>query len=158
MNINTDPFMDTLQSRHRPVGRFSVSTAIVRTTRHGCDGVVNSAMVIDACCVCGGNGAGCMGCDNSQGSNKIFDACDACGGSETTCLGCDFIPHSLTTTGGCGQCVSSVDTPTGSGLVNSSYPTDSFQDCNDVCYGVSLVDECEVCSGGTTSHRYNSDK
>ena len=158
MNINTDPFIDTLQSQHRPVGRFSTATATVRATRHGCDGVVNSAMINDACCACGGNGAGCMGCDNTQASNKIFDACDMCGGSETTCLGCDFIPYSLTNTGGCGQCVSNVNTPTGSGLVNSNYPLGSFQDCNGVCLGLSLIDECEVCSGGTTSHQYNSDK
>ena len=159
ININTNQFIDTLQSLHRQVGRFSMETAVLTAARQGCDNAVNSGMVHDACCVCGGDGtSGCSGCDNVASSNKVFDACDMCGGNEATCLGCDFIPYSLTTAGDCGQCVSSVDTPTGSSLVTSSYPTDSFQDCAGVCFGVGLTDECGTCSGGNTTHQYNSDK
>lgn len=158
MNINADPHTDTLQSLHTPVGRFSTSTAVIRATRYGCNGVVNSGLTHDACCVCGGNGAGCTGCDDVTGSNKLYDACGMCGGSETSCLGCDFIPSSFTVAGSCGECVSGVNIPTGSSLREAAYPADSFQDCAGVCFGVGLVDDCKVCSGGNTSHSYNSDK
>ena len=158
MNINTDPFTDTQQSQYSPIGHFSTGTAIIRATRFGCDGVINSGMIHDACCMCGGSGAGCAGCDGTTGSNKLYDACDTCGGSETACLGCDFVPSSSTVAGSCEECVSSVNTPTGSGLQETTYPVTSFQDCAGACFGVGLVDDCGVCSGGNTSHRYNSDK
>jgi len=76
----------------------------------GCDGVPNSAKVVDACNVCGGNGLSCagiyllfifnnkkrkkkltfhefcQGCDGVPNSGKKLDLCGVCGGSNT-CLG-----------------------------------------------------------------------
>ena len=32
------------------------------------------------------------------------------------------------------------------------------QDCEGVCFGEAFLDDCEVCSGGTTGHEENSDQ
>lgn len=158
-NINTNPFVDTLQSLTNPVGLFSDNIVTIEAARFGCDGVINSGLSFDACCVCGGNGAGCIGCNGQRDSDAIRDSCDICGGDDTLCLSCDLVPFSDTQPGTCGECVSTVSLPlqvaSGETL---PYPMSSFLDCNGQCYGSALTDECGVCSGGETSHRYNSDK
>ena len=159
MNINTDPFVDTLQSLTNPVGLFSDSSVTIEAARYGCNHIVNSGLTHDACCTCGGDGAGCIGCNQQRGSNIIRDACDVCGGDDTSCLGCDLIPFSNTRPGPCRECISTVSLPLLDALhVPFPYPTSSFLDCNGQCYGDALTDECGVCSGGETSRRYNSDK
>ena len=42
---------------------------------------------------------------------------------------------------------------------SDQYPDCSanFYDCADVCGGEALLDDCDVCSGGTTGHDQNSD-
>lgn len=147
MNINTVSHIDTLQSLYYGVGRFSDVTATIQARRLDCHGNVNGGVVHDACCVCGGDGSGCSSCDGTIGSNMLYDACDVCDGDDSTCLGCDYIPVSMTTLRSCDVCVSSGD------IAN-----DSFRDCAGMCYGVALIDDCGVCSGGNTSHEYNIDR
>ena len=36
--------------------------------------------------------------------------------------------------------------------------TNSDQDCAGVCFGEAFLDDCDVCSGGTTEHEANSDQ
>ena len=155
-NINTNPFVDTLQSLTNPIGLFSDDIVTIEASRYGCDGIVNSGLVHDACCICGGNGSSCVGCDTQIDSNAVYDACDVCSGDDTTCLGCDFIPFSGVEPGPCGECISDV-LIAGVDTLELLYPPSSFVDCNGVCYGTSLLDECSVCSGGETLHGYNSD-
>ncbi len=157
VNINTDPFTDTLQSLVQPVGLFSDSVVAIEAARYGCDGVVNSGLVDDACCVCGGSGSSCSGCDGQVGSNDVFDACDVCAGDSSSCLGCDFIPFSNVGLGGCAECVSDISVRTGDAQKEQVYSQASFADCSGACYGTALFDDCTVCSGGESSHEYNSD-
>ena len=160
MNINTSPYEDTLQSSVNPVGLFSLEHVSVYATRHGCDGVINSAVTFDACCTCGGNGRSCAGCNGVQNSNAAFDSCDTCQGNDLTCLGCDFIPYSDTTTGDCSECISEaeIDGELKEALSFTTVTTSDFVDCGGVCFGLALVDECSNCSGGNTSHNYNEEK
>ena len=157
VNINTDPLIDTFQSLNSPLGLFSDDVMVIEASRYGCDGVVNSGLVHDECCVCGGDGTNCEGCDGVRGSNTRRDSCDVCGGTASTCLGCDFIPFSGTGMGPCSECVSAVLIPTGDETRYTLYPNASFIDCDNQCYGAALLDTCGVCSGGTTSHSFNSD-
>ena len=148
---NTDPTTDTLRSLHRPVGLFSDDTAVVVAARWGCDSVVNSGLVHDACCECGGTGGGCRGCDDASNSNALFDSCNVCGGSSSSCLGCDLIPFSESVQGPCGECLSTVN------MLQASVNI-SVTDCNEDCYGTALLDDCGVCSSGNTNHVFNSDQ
>ena len=155
-NINTSPFEDTLQSLVSPIGLFSDDVMTIQASRFGCDGIVNSAVTHDACCVCGGDGSSCDGCDNLR-ENTRYDSCDLCGG-QSACLGCDYIPFSGTERGPCSECISSTTIATGDPAPILLYPNSTFQDCNSVCYGNGLTDDCEVCSGGNTGHTFNSDR
>ncbi len=155
-NINTNPTVDTVQSLLYPQGRFSDNVLIVEAARFGCDGRINSGLVHDACCVCGGGGDLCAGCDGVTGSNAVYDACDVCGTrSESTCLGCDFIPFSGTESGQCTECISAISIPTDTSRDGFLDPV--FMDCNGVCYGDAVMDRCDVCSGGNSLHQPNSD-
>eukprot|EP01051_Picozoa_sp_SAG22_P012904 SAG22_NODE_1388_length_4521_cov_13.635233_3_plen_706_part_00 len=51
----------------------------------GCDHVVNSGAVEDACGVCGGDGSSCAGCDGEANSGAVADACGVCGGDGSSC-------------------------------------------------------------------------
>ena len=146
LNVNTNPNVDTLQSLTNPIGLFSVSAVTIVPTRYGCNGVQNSGVVHDACCVCGGNGSQCPGCDGRLGSMIVTDSCGVCNGDDSSCLGCDYVPFSGTGSTGCG-CVSG---PVVGGVYN-------FTDCHGDCYGTTLVDSCGVCSGGNTGHLYNKE-
>ena len=147
LNVNTNPDVDTLQSLTNPIGLFSIATVTVVATRYGCDGVPNSGMVHDACCVCGGNGSQCPGCDGRLGSGTTIDSCGVCNGNDTSCLRCDYVPFSgADGSTGCG-CVSN-------GEMGVVY---SFLDCRGDCYGTAQVDRCGVCSGDSTGHAYNKD-
>ena len=145
-NVNTNPYINTAQSISNSIGLFSTSLVNIIATRLGCDGVPNSAVVHDACCMCGGSGTGCAGCDDVHGSNVQYDSCDVCGGLDDTCTGCDFVPLSTSVLGTCNECLS-----TGNVSI-------SFKDCSGTCFGASVSDDCEICSGGTTNHQYNTDK
>ena len=157
MNINTSPFEDTLQSLTSPIGLFSDDVMTVKASRFGCDGVVNSAVVRDSCCVCGGGGGACDGCDSVRGSNVQYDNCDQCGG-RSACLGCDFIPFSGMERGSCSECISSISIPTENSMPSNLYHNTTFQDCNSRCYGDALTDSCGVCSGGDSGHIFDSDQ
>ena len=160
MNINTNPYEDTLQSVVNQVGLFSLEKVSVYASRYGCNGVINSAMTYDACCTCGGNGRSCAGCDGVQDSNAAYDSCDTCQGDNLTCLGCDFIPYSSSQPGDCSECIGEAEI--GRELREASsftiITTTDFIDCARVCYGPALIDECSICSGGNTSHNYNEEK
>ena len=157
MNINTSPFEDTLQSLTSPIGRFSDDVMTIEATRLGCDGIVNSGSVHDACCVCGGIGADCAGCDGVRGRNIQYDSCDQCGG-RSTCLGCDFIPFSGTEPGQCDACITTISIVTGDTRPSLLYPNTTLMDCNADCYGAALTDSCDICSGGNTRHTFDSDR
>ena len=152
MNINTDPLVDTLQSINQPIGLFSSDLVTLQAARYGCDGMVNSGVAQDQCCVCGGDGASCVGCDGVRGSNRGHDPCDVCGGP-SSCIGCDLIPFSGTELQQCGACLSQISVPS----TNSENANSSFVDCNGDCFGTALIDSCGVCSGGRTSHDFNTD-
>ena len=149
ININTDPHTDTMQSVHRPIGLFSSDIVTIQAARYGCDGVVNSGIVHDVCCVCGGTGESCAGCDGVRGSNISPDSCNICNGI-SSCIGCNLIPFSRTELGQCNVC----DNPSN---VNIQFASNSFTDCNGDCHGSALLDDCGVCSGGGTAHDFNSD-
>ncbi len=157
-NINTDSTVDTVQSLLHPQGRFSDNVIVVEATRLGCDGQVNSGLVHDACCECGGGGASCEGCDGVTGSDAVFNACDMCGTMlQSNCLGCDFIPFSEMEPGLCNECFSRISIPTGIPTKNFLFLDPVFTDCNGDCHGNAVIDDCMVCSGGNTQHAHNSD-
>ena len=153
MNINTNPYIDTVQSMYKPLGRFSSNIATVYASRLGCDDIVNSGLKYDACCMCGGVGDGCNGCDGVVGSNMQLDSCGVCDGSDTVCLGCDVVPFSFLESGSCSECISGITT-----ALQDEFSSESFTDCSGTCLGSALVDDCGVCSGGTSDHGYNTDK
>ena len=148
INVNTDPYINTTRSLSNPIGRFSSSTSTLLATRLGCDDVVNSGKTHDSCCVCGGDGAGCVGCDAVLGSNALYDGCNECNGEGTQCLGCDAIPWSMTVTGSCNECISSDASP-------PPLHSLSFRDCAGVCYGTAALDECGDCTGGVIEYNQN---
>ena len=148
INVNTDPQTDTLQSLYRMIGLFSNDIVTIQAARLGCDGVVNSGLVHDACCVCGGAGENCNGCDGRRGSNTVPDSCNMCGGT-SSCLGCDLIPFSGSEPGQCNECVSEINTWSSINI--------TLTDCNGDCYGTALLDDCGMCSGGNRNHTFNSD-
>ena len=160
MNINTNPYEDTLQSVVNQVGLFSLEKISVYATRYGCNGVINSAMTYDVCCTCGGNGRSCAGCDGVQNSNAAYDSCDTCQGDDLTCLGCDFIPYSSSQPGDCSECIgeAEIDRELREASSFTIITITYFIDCAGVCYGPALIDECSICSGGNTSHSYNEEK
>lgn len=59
----------------------------------GCDGVIGSGLVVDACGVCGGDGTTC-GFVPPPGLCLFADECGICGGDGSACAGCDGIPNS----------------------------------------------------------------
>ena len=154
--INTDPYTDTAQSLFHTVGLFSDNTAVVEASRRGCDNVINSGLTFDSCCVCGGTGENCAGCDGVGGSGKLYGFCDECG-SDGGCEGCDLVPFSNSGTGNCEECVS-VYSVSGDlvGVVKEEVGA-GVEDCEGVCFGRGVSDECGVCSEGESSHQYNSD-
>ena len=157
MNINTSPFEDTLQSLISLIGRFSDDIMTIQASRTGCDGVINSALTHDACCVCGGSGDSCEGCDGMRASNARYNSCDQCSG-QSTCLGCDYIPFSGMESGQCSECISNTTIATGDLTSLFHYPSSTDQYCSSLCYGKALSDDCSVCSGSSTGHAFNSDR
>ncbi len=157
-SINTDPLVDTVQSLYREVGFFSATMVTVTAARYGCDGELDSRLVHDQCCVCGGGGETCAGCDGVRGSNVGRDSCDQCGGT-SSCLGCDSIPFSGTELRQCQVCLSQISVPTSDLSIpdDSQFSTSSFTDCRGDCLGNALLDGCGICSGGGMSHDFNSD-
>ncbi|KAJ9440385.1 hypothetical protein DIPPA_02288 [Diplonema papillatum] len=56
------------------------------TLCYGCDGVLGSGQVEDACGVCAGDNSTCMGCDGVPNSGEVANECGACGvGNCTSC-------------------------------------------------------------------------
>jgi len=74
----------------------------------GCDGVrvdlrFEQPKMRDLCAICGGNNT-CIGCDDVIYSGAVYDACGLCGGDNSTCAGCDGIPNSGAVLDKCGVC------------------------------------------------------
>ena len=153
--INTDLFVDTTQSLFHTVGMFSDNTAALEAGRHGCDDVINSGLTFDPCCVCGGEGGECTGCDGVVRSRKLYDHCDQCGG-DGGCEGCDLVPFSFSETGACGECVSVGRV--GREMVEGVRRElgEAMVDCERVCLGTGVVDDCGDCVSGDSAHLYNS--
>lgn len=153
--INTDPFVDTTQSLFHTVGIFSEDTALVEASRRGCDDVINSGLVFDSCCACGGSGETCDGCDGVEGSGKTYDHCDVCGG-EGACEGCDLVPFSHSEPISlCEACVSvyGVDGDLVE-LVRGEVGI-AVVDCEEVCWGSGVTDDCGECIGENSIHHFN---
>lgn len=70
----------------------------------GCDDIIASGIVFDACGECGGKNDSCKDCEQIVNGNKTYDACGVCGGANLTCLGCDGIPLSGKALSPCGIC------------------------------------------------------
>lgn len=146
ININTDPYVNTSRSLSNPIGRFSPSTSLLIASRVGCDGVVNSGRVHDACCVCGGDGSSCTGCNGV--TNSLYDSCNLCTAAnhDRDCLGCDGIPWSMNTPGQCSECV------TTNGVSSSLLTGASFTDCSGTCFGDASLDDCGQCTNQLTQY------
>ena len=155
--VNTDPYVDTTQSLFHATGVFSDETAVVEAGRYGCDGVVNSGSTFDPCCVCGGSGENCAGCDGVEGSGKVYGHCDVCG-DEEGCEGCDFIPFSNSQKGSCDECVSVQSVRSDLVEMVREGVGATVVDCEGVCLGRSVSDDCGVCIDGDSTHQYNSNK
>eukprot|EP01137_Pigoraptor_chileana_P023464 Opistho-2@89782 len=112
---------------------FSVLRVTITSARYGCDSVLDSRKIKDACGTCGGNGSTCAGCDSVAGSNKKNDACGVCGGSNA-CFGCDNVPNSGKKNDDCGECDGK----------------NSAKDCNGDCRGTAVLNACNICVGGRT--------
>ena len=153
--INTDPFVDTTQSLFHTIGMFSDDVAVLNAGRRGCDDVIDSRLTFDPCCVCGGDGETCAGCDGVEGSEKMYDHCDECGG-DGGCEGCDLVPFSFSETGACGECVSVVSVR--GDLVEGVRGEigEAVVDCEGVCLGRGVVDDCGDCVPSESAHLYNS--
>ena len=125
----------------------------------GCDGVVGSAAQVDACGVCGGNGASCAGCDGVSWSGRVWDACGMCRLPALACLGCDGVPNSFQrfdcrgVCNGGGQQCAITPCPAGTALDECGACTTpeaanrSCGGCDDLPYSMRLVDVCGVCDG-----------
>ena len=152
--INTDPIVDTTQSLFHTIGMFSDDVAVLNASRRGCDDVIDSRLTFDPCCVCGGDGGTCAGCDSVEGSGRMYDHCDECGG-EGGCEGCDLVPFSFSETGACGECVSVVSVC--GDLVEGvrGEVGEAVVDCEGVCLGKGVVDECGDCVPSDSAHLYN---
>lgn len=110
----------------------------------------------DACGVCGGDGA-CIGCDDVHVGTD-YDCKGACDGEQGlwqvdrtgTC--CDMV-HGADCLGTCGGTMSQ------GWVADMSYQVCCAKvDCARMCNGKATLDDCDVCSGGTTGHEANSDK
>ncbi|EGC30054.1 hypothetical protein DICPUDRAFT_99647 [Dictyostelium purpureum] len=105
----------------------------------GCDGIVNSTKSKDLCGVCGGNNSTCnIGCDGIVNSDLEYDLCGVCGGSNSTCLiGCDGIVNSTKVFDVCGVC----------GGLNST----CLIGCDGNSHSYKVLDKCGICGGDNTS-------
>ena len=155
--VNTDPYVDTTQSLFHTIGVFSDETAVVEASRYGCNGVIDSGLTFDPCCVCGGSGETCAGCDGVEGSGKVYGHCDVCG-DEGRCEGCDLVPFSNSETGICGECVSVQSVRSDLVELVREGVGATMVDCEGVCLGRSVSDDCEVCIDANSAHQYNSIK
>jgi hypothetical protein len=128
----------------------------------GCDGVVSSGLVYDACAICGGDNSSCKGCDDVPNSGLVDDACGVCGGDGSSCSGCDGIPNSGLQNDACGVCNGDNSTCKGcDGVVNSGAVNDACGVCDgdgSTCAGCDgipnsglAVDACGVCGGDDSS-------
>ena len=153
--INTDPYTDTMQSLFYSIGVFSEDTAVVEAGRHGCDGVINSGLTFDSCCECGGTGESCAGCDGVEDSGKLYGYCDECGG-DGGCGGCDLVPFSNSEAGSCKECVSVQSVRSDLVEMVRVEVETGMMDCESVCLGSGVTDECGMCAGGDSTHQYNS--
>lgn len=129
----------------------------------GCDGVMGSAVQVDPCGVCGGNGSSCAGCDGIPWSGKVWDSCGNCVIPSFACGGCDAIRNSFKRfdcngicNGGGLQCKitpcsagSSLDecgACTQPGMENRS-----CAGCDGIPYSMLQTDVCGVCDGNGRS-------
>lgn len=143
-------------------GTCQLGVCVETFSAKGCDGVVGSGKVYDACGVCDGNGTSCAGCDNVPNSGLVVDACGVCGGNNSTCAGCDGVPNSGLVNDSCGVCGGNNSTCTGcDGVLNSGKVNDACGVCDgngSTCSGCDGVpnsgkvnDACGVCDGNGTS-------
>ena len=153
--INTDPFVDTTQSLFHTIELFSDDTAVIEASRLSCDDVINSGLTFDPCCLCGGDGGTCAGCDGVHASGEMYGYCDECGG-DGGCEGCDLVPFSDSETGVCDECVSVKSVISDLVEMVREGVAASMVDCEGVCLGTGVTDDCGECVAGDSAHLYNS--
>jgi len=114
---------------------------MVMTSDRGCDGVCGSGLVVSNCGICDGDDnvptEGWCDCTGTPFGEAVPDDCGDCNGGNDVkdCLGnCPDCEND-------GSCL-------GSGYLG---PSGAGVDCNGVCDGGAIIDDCDVCSGGTTS-------
>lgn len=102
----------------------------------GCDGIPNSGIRYDLCGICNGTNRSCAGCDGVPNSNKIYDVCGVCNGNNKSCAGCNGVPYSGLVYDACGVCNGSNQTCRGcDGVLNSNL----------------IYDRCGICGGNNKS-------
>jgi hypothetical protein len=72
-------------------------TNLCRGDCYGCDGVLNSCELYDACDVCSGNNSTCIDCTGKLHGTAVLDACGVCKGQNKTCV----IPTAFSITMNC---------------------------------------------------------
>ncbi len=55
----------------------------------GCDGVPGSALELDACGICGGDGTSCLDCKGKPNGKAEIDRCGVCDGDGFSCIDCE---------------------------------------------------------------------
>jgi len=68
-----------------------------------CAGVPNGPSVVDACGVCGGEGA-CLDCAGVPNGLGCYDECDVCNGDGTSCIDCAGVRFGTSERDACGVC------------------------------------------------------
>ncbi len=102
-----------------------------------CNGLCGGDAVLDDCEVCGGDNTACLDCAGVVNGTSILDDCGVCGGDGSSCaevpgcteeLACNYNVEATVNDGSC--------------LEN---------DCNGLCGGDAVLDDCEVCGGDNTA-------
>lgn len=72
-------------SQQLPYGGVYVQN-LCRDDCYGCDDVINSCIVDDACGVCDGDNTTCLDCLGVIEGTAVLDACNVCNGANNTCV------------------------------------------------------------------------
>ena len=138
-----------------------------------CMGTWGGKLEIDDCGICGGGNSSCSDqCGVPNGDNTTCsDQCGIPNGDNSTCADCAGVPNGDNELDNCGNCdnTSSNDCiqdcagTWGGDLADDQCGVcggnnSTCSDCHDTPNGLAFLDDCSICSSGTTNHIANSDK